>query len=569
MLPLLDASAAYHDLNSNAIPPGALVQDGSRLLTADWNAGNFLLSSRNSSRWFNPRAYGAKGDWVKPVATGTMILGNGIRTLTMSAPTFTAADVGKLVTVVGAGAAGATLTSFITGFTSSTIVSLNDPYGTPGAGYVVTYGTDDAAAIQACINAAQVGGSKTGNMVWIPQGEYALGSGLTCAGNITFGGEGQFTSQLIPMATFDTLTVNYTNTAPSEFYGFGIFNNASLSTPGDGIKVNSCADAHLHNIWVAGMNRNINLFHSAFLKLVHVTSELGKAEGFYMPGVRETSLTACTSFANMGHGIYLHNDGTQPQGNSIVGCHIVANAKNGVLIFAGAHNSIVGNNFTDNSLGNANTYDHIAITGSGAGAGSSYSNRVVGNVSGIESGTTPTRYGLSLDANCYNNFFSGNDLWQNTATGVIQNLSPAVNNNVFLEATTMVLPAGRVADITGPGNPVNTALALQRSVAGGIVQMVMRRSSDGADRASIGFDDTNDRLRLGNATAAVLEIDQNAVPNIFLNGQAVGTSGQGVIAMKSGVAPSTSPAGGGQLYVEAGALKYRGSSGTVTVLGAA
>ena len=33
--------------------------------------------------------------------------------------------------------------------------------------------------------------------------------------------------------------------------------------------------------------------------------------------------------------------------------------------------------------------------------------------------------------------------------------------------------------------------------------------------------------------------------------------------------PSTNPTGGGIIYVESGALKYRGSSGTVTTLGAA
>jgi hypothetical protein len=33
--------------------------------------------------------------------------------------------------------------------------------------------------------------------------------------------------------------------------------------------------------------------------------------------------------------------------------------------------------------------------------------------------------------------------------------------------------------------------------------------------------------------------------------------------------PSSNPVGGGVLYVNAGALTYRGSSGTVTVLGAA
>jgi hypothetical protein len=30
--------------------------------------------------------------------------------------------------------------------------------------------------------------------------------------------------------------------------------------------------------------------------------------------------------------------------------------------------------------------------------------------------------------------------------------------------------------------------------------------------------------------------------------------------------PSTNPSGGGVLYVEAGALKYRGSSGTITTI---
>ena len=44
-------------------------------------------------------------------------------------------------------------------------------------------------------------------------------------------------------------------------------------------------------------------------------------------------------------------------------------------------------------------------------------------------------------------------------------------------------------------------------------------------------------------------------------------AGQGVIAIaNASVAPSVNPAGGGILYVEDGALKYRGSNGTVTVI---
>ena len=44
-------------------------------------------------------------------------------------------------------------------------------------------------------------------------------------------------------------------------------------------------------------------------------------------------------------------------------------------------------------------------------------------------------------------------------------------------------------------------------------------------------------------------------------------SGAGVVGIKSATTvPTTNPTGGGVLYVEGGALKYRGSSGTVTTI---
>lgn len=45
-----------------------------------------------------------------------------------------------------------------------------------------------------------------------------------------------------------------------------------------------------------------------------------------------------------------------------------------------------------------------------------------------------------------------------------------------------------------------------------------------------------------------------------------GASAARVIGIANGTAPSSSPSGMGQLYVESGALKYRGSSGTVTTI---
>jgi hypothetical protein len=52
--------------------------------------------------------------------------------------------------------------------------------------------------------------------------------------------------------------------------------------------------------------------------------------------------------------------------------------------------------------------------------------------------------------------------------------------------------------------------------------------------------------------------------NLGVGATAFGTSANKVLGLGNATAPTTSPAGMGQLYVEAGVLKYRGSSGTVT-----
>ena len=54
--------------------------------------------------------------------------------------------------------------------------------------------------------------------------------------------------------------------------------------------------------------------------------------------------------------------------------------------------------------------------------------------------------------------------------------------------------------------------------------------------------------------------------NVGIGVTAFGTSAATVLGIANGTAPSSSPAGMGQLYVESGALKYRGSSGTVTTI---
>jgi hypothetical protein len=56
--------------------------------------------------------------------------------------------------------------------------------------------------------------------------------------------------------------------------------------------------------------------------------------------------------------------------------------------------------------------------------------------------------------------------------------------------------------------------------------------------------------------------------NVCIGVATAGASAARVLAMLNGTAPTSSPANTGQLYVEGGALKYRGASGTITTIAA-
>jgi hypothetical protein len=74
-------------------------------------------------------------------------------------------------------------------------------------------------------------------------------------------------------------------------------------------------------------------------------------------------------------------------------------------------------------------------------------------------------------------------------------------------------------------------------------------------------------LIIGRQGLDVITFDN--VGNMGVGVSTFGTSAAKVLGLANATAPSSSPAGMGQLYVESGALKFRGSSGTITTIAAA
>jgi hypothetical protein len=86
----------------------------------------------------------------------------------------------------------------------------------------------------------------------------------------------------------------------------------------------------------------------------------------------------------------------------------------------------------------------------------------------------------------------------------------------------------------------------------------------GASRLSA---EGSNALNLNTNSVDRITIDSSG--NVGVGVSTFGTSAAKVIGLANATAPSTSPASMGQLYVESGALKFRGSSGTITTIAAA
>jgi len=136
----------------------------------------------DSSVIFNVKTeYGAKGDGIE-LYDGAIT--SGLTTFTSATASFTSSDIGKVITIFGAGGTNVDLTSTISSINSSTSIEIANAASATVSSSVFRYGTDDTAAIQSAITAIYNSGNGVlAGEVFFPAGIYLVNGAFNKTNN--------------------------------------------------------------------------------------------------------------------------------------------------------------------------------------------------------------------------------------------------------------------------------------------------------------------------------------------------------------------------------------------------
>jgi parallel beta-helix repeat protein len=202
---------------------------------------------------YNIRDYGAAGNG-NTVGNGAMTASSA--TLTSATASFTSADVGKSVSVVGAGASGVPLVATISSVNSSTNVTLSVSASTTVSSATIYYGTNDVTAIQSAISAASAG--STGGTVYLPSGIYIVTSAIALVNNVKLQGAGRSTVVAGIGTNFSIMDQIASSGSPltdcticdMKIDGTGISNGGTYSTGVKGIFIQYALRLKMYGLYV-------------------------------------------------------------------------------------------------------------------------------------------------------------------------------------------------------------------------------------------------------------------------------------------------------------------------------
>ena len=166
---------------------------------------------------------GAKGDTLS-FADGAIT--SSTAAFSSASATFTSGDVGKVIRVVGAGSAGATLQTTISAYTDSHDVTLAADASTTVSAATYYYGTDDTTAIQNTITQALA----TGYPVYLDPGTYITTAALTVGAPLHIYGEGGLVSVIQPSGATDGIDISTATQLPTIFEKFGVSYASAANT---------------------------------------------------------------------------------------------------------------------------------------------------------------------------------------------------------------------------------------------------------------------------------------------------------------------------------------------------
>lgn len=438
--------------------------------------------------------------------------------------------------------------------------------GTGGVAWVNVLAFGASPSASAATNSAAIARAvaaipASGGTLYFPAGSYSVNAAIAItADNVSIRGDGMDATQIVQTST-TAHGISLIKSGPRYSFITDLRLTGPTSGTGDGIHIETTdttasASVDLAHVFVEKFGHNgvdtdtlitstfqdvrvstvggigFNIFSGTSLTMLSCYATGTAAQGYLLNGVSYAALVGCACDTSTGDGYSLVNCTSV----ALYSCGFEVGSANGFKLSGCSNCTLSG------CYNRGNPAIAFWVTGN-SGRATLLNCREISPVGGataavqVDAGSTASL--ISFQGSTANNLA--------TAT-----------TSLFLTTNLEIHSTGNAVGRVDRGATTNTALLTLQTA--------------GTDEWTLGLqgDSTND-VQLRNAArsnVALLAEDRATAPNLSLltSTKSYG-GGVGVVYIaNASTVPTSNPTGGGILYVDTGALKYRGSSGTITTI---